>query len=304
MMSFSNPEIAQIMSVEGNQNCVDCLAPNPTFTSVNNAVFICENCANMHRPLGPNISLVKSLINDQFTEQEIKLLKVGGNQRFNFLMSEYGITSDQNKEFKYHLKIADYYRKLLLAELNKDVNPNEYQQMQNIKPSPEIGLQILESVTVDSINEAQQQHSEIYKDASNLAGKISGFFKDLGTAISDTCHKYGIDQKINEAKDKIAEDAKNFGESHPTISSAANTAIEAIKTVGNAAAETATKIVQSEPVQNLSKKANEKYQEVMNSETVKNLSKKAEEQYINLKAKAIEKFGSNNNSNPNPQPQP
>ena len=44
---------------------------------------------------------------------------------------------------------------------------------------------------------------------------------------------------------------------------------------------------------------NEKYQEVMNSETVKNLSKKAEEQYISLKAKAIEKFGSNN-----PQPQP
>ena len=46
-------------------------------------------------------------------------------------MSEYGITSDQNKEFKYHLKISDYYRKLLLAELNKDSNPNEYQQMQN-----------------------------------------------------------------------------------------------------------------------------------------------------------------------------
>ena len=32
----------------------------------------------------------------------------------------------------------------------------------------------------------------------------------------------------------------------------------------------------------------------MNSETVKNLSKKAEENYISLKAKAIEKFGSNN----------
>ena len=302
MMNFSNPEIAQIMSLEGNQNCVDCLAPNPTFTSVNNAVFICENCANMHRPLGPNISLVKSLTNDEFTEQEIKLLKIGGNQKFNTLISEYGITSDQNKEFKYHLKIADYYRKLLVAELNKDVNPNEYQQMQENKPSPEIGLQIMESVTVESINAAQQQHSEIYKDASNLAGKISGFFQDIGNAITETVHKYGIDQKINEAKDKLNEGAKNFGENHPTISNAANTAFEAIKTVGNAAVETATKIAQSEPVQNLSQKANEKYQEVINSETVKNLSKKAEEQYISLKAKAVEKFGSNNNANnSNPQ---
>ena len=39
MMNFSNPEIAQIMSVGTNQQCVDCLAPNPTFTSLNNAVF-------------------------------------------------------------------------------------------------------------------------------------------------------------------------------------------------------------------------------------------------------------------------
>ena len=298
-MNFSNPEIAQIMSIENNRFCIDCLAPNPTFTSVNNAVFLCENCANMHKPLGTNISLVKSLMNDQFSPQEIALLKIGGNQRFNMLMSEYGITSDQNKEFKYHVKIADYYRKLLLAELNKEINPNDYQMMLNSKPNPEIGLQIMESVTVESINAAQQNTSEIYKDASALAGKISGFFSSIGEAITETVHKYGIDEKINTAKDKISEEAKNFGESHPSIQNAANTAMEAIKTVGNAAVEAANKIASSEPVQNISQKANEKYKEVMNSETVKNLSKKAEENYISLKAKAIEKFGNNN-----PQQQP
>ena len=298
-MNFSNPEIAQIMSIENNRFCIDCLAPNPTFTSVNNAVFLCENCANMHKPLGTNISLVKSLMNDQFSPQEIALLKIGGNQRFNMLMSEYGITSDQNKEFKYHVKIADYYRKLLLAELNKEINPNDYQMMLNSKPNPEIGLQIMESVTVESINAAQQHTSEIYKDASALAGKISGFFSSIGEAITETVHKYGIDEKLNTAKDKISEEAKTFGESHPSIQNAANTAMEAIKTVGNVAVEAANKIASSEPVQNISQKANEKYQEVMNSETVKNLSKKAEENYISLKAKAIEKFGNNN-----PQQQP
>ena len=61
--------------------------------------------------------------------------------------------------------------------------------------------------------------------------------------------------------------------------------------------EAATKIINSEPVQNMTKTVNEKYQEVMNSETVKNLSKKAEEEYISLKKTAIEKFGSNNNNN-------
>lgn len=300
-MSFSNPDFAQIMSIEGNNSCVDCLSPNPTFTSVNNAVFICENCSNMHRALGPNISLVKSILNDQFTPQEISLLKIGGNLRFNNLMSEYGITSEQNKEFKYHLKLAEYYRALLLSELNKENNPDEYQHLLNNKPNPEIGLQIMESVTVDSINQAQQQQSEIYKDASALAGKISGFFSTLGTAINNAMNEYGINQAINTAKDKVSAEAKTFGENHPTIQNAANTAMEGIKTAGNFVVETAKTIVNSEPVQNISQKANEKYQEVMNSETVKNLSKKAEEQYISLKAKAVEKFGSANNQNPQPQ---
>ena len=107
-MSFSNPEITQIMSIENNRYCVDCNTPNPIFASINNAVFLCEACANMHRGLGNNISLVKSLTNDQLTPEEINLLKIGGNFRFKTLMNEYGISSEQNKEFKYHLNIKLY----------------------------------------------------------------------------------------------------------------------------------------------------------------------------------------------------
>ena len=36
-MNFQNPEIAQIMAFPGNNTCVECLAPNPTYTSINNA---------------------------------------------------------------------------------------------------------------------------------------------------------------------------------------------------------------------------------------------------------------------------
>lgn len=301
-MSFPNPEIDQIMSIDSNKTCVDCLAPNPLFTSINNAIFLCENCANMHKALGPNISIVKSLTNDQFSQDEVNLLRIGGNFRFNNLISEYGITSDQNKEFKYHLKIADYYRKLLIAELNKVNNPNEYEQLLNNKPSPEIGLQIMESVTVDSINQAQQNQSELSKDTSEFFGKLTSFFSSVGNAINDTVHKYGIDQKVTDIKNKVNEGAKNFGENHPQIQNVATTAMQGIQTAGNYVAETASKIANSEPVQNITQKVNETYQGVMNSETVKNLSKKAEEQYVNLKKLAIEKFGNNNNQQPNQQP--
>ena len=299
MMNFSNPEIAQIMSKDSNHYCVDCLSENPVFTSINNAVFICENCANIHRSLGQNISIVKSLINDQFSPDEIHLLRIGGNFRFNTLMTEYGISNEQNKEFKYHLKITDYYRKLLLAELNRVNNPNEYEQMLNSKPIPEIGLQIMENVTVDSIGQANQQQnkSEFAKDASAIMGKITGFFTYVGNTINDTAHKYGIDEKINNVKEKISQEAKTFGENHPTIQNAASTTMDAIKSAKNYVGEGVTKIVQSEPVQNLSKQINDTYHGVMNSETVKNLSQKAEENYISLKAKAAEKFGNGNNQN-------
>ena len=312
-MNFPNPEINQIMSIDSNQHCVDCSAPNPQFTSVNNGVFLCENCANAHKALGGNISLVKSLTNDQFTQDEVNLLRIGGNFRFIALISEYGISSEQNKEFKYHLKIADYYRKLLAAELNKVNNPNEFEQLQNNKPSAEEGLKIMESVTAESINQAQQnqnqnqnqnqeqnqEQNEISKDASALFGKVTGFFSSVGNALNNVVHQYGIDQKVTELKNSVNQGAKSFGENHPSIQNAASTAMEGIKTAGTYAAETASKIANSEPVKNIQQKVSETYQGVVNSETVKNLSKKAEEQYINLKKKANETFGSNNEQQPN-----
>ena len=316
MKESSNPELEQLMSTEGNQNCVDCSAANPTFVSINNSVFLCENCANAHKTLGKEISDVKSLLNDQLSPEEISLLKIGGNQRFKTLISEYGITDAQSKELKYQLKVADYYRKLLLAERNKDNNPDEYQNMLNSKPNPEVGLQMLVSVTnanqPSQVNQANldgqpnqpsqanpQQQSELSRDASNLMGKITGFFSSIGNKLNDTVHYYGIDQKITDMKDSINREAKSFGEQHPAIQNAAETTFGAVKTAGTYVADTATKIANSEPVQTISQKVTSTYNDVMNSETVQNISKKTEEQYVNLKNKLI----SNNNDSQQKPPE-
>ena len=55
MQSFPNNDISEIMNLEGNNKCIDCSADNPTYASTNNAVFLCENCANIHKNLGSNI---------------------------------------------------------------------------------------------------------------------------------------------------------------------------------------------------------------------------------------------------------
>ena len=286
MESFANSDINEIMKIEGNNKCIDCLAENPTFASINNAVFLCENCANIHKRLGTNISIIKSLTKDEFTPEEISILKIGGNKRFNDFVKEYGIKEDQNKEFKYHLKLAEYYRLLLLTEINKEKNPNEYEQLINNKPNPEIGLQLMESVTVESIQQANQPQNEIVKDVSSIAGKIGSFFSSVGQKVSEVYESSGLSQKVDAAKEKIAEGVKNFEENHPSVKSAAEKTGQALNTAKNITAETINKVIQSETFKNISGEVNNKYNEVMNSETMTNFAKQAEEKYINLKIKA------------------
>ena len=286
MESFANSDINEIMKIEGNNKCIDCNAENPTFASTNNAVFLCENCANIHKRLGTNISIIKSLNNDEFTPEEISILKIGGNKRFNDFVKEYGIKEDQNKEFKYHLKLAEYYRLLLLTEINKEKNPNEYEQLINNKPNPEIGLQIMESVTVESIKQANQPQNEIAKDVSNIASKIGSFFSSIGQKVSEVYQSSGMSQKVDEAKEKISESVKNFGENHPSIKNAADKTGEALKSAKDYTAETINKVIESETFKNITGTVNNKYNEVMNSETVTNFAKQAEEKYISLKIKA------------------
>ena len=286
MESFANSDINEIMKIEGNNKCLDCLAENPTFASINNAVFLCENCANIHKRLGTNISIIKSLTKDEFTPEEISILKIGGNKRFNDFVKEYGIKEDQNKEFKYHLKLAEYYRLLLLTEINKEKNPNEYEQLINNKPNPEIGLQLMESVTVESIKQANQPQNEIAKDVSNIASKIGSFFSSIGQKVSEVYQSSGMSQKVDEAKEKISESVKNFGENHPSIKNAADKTGEALKSAKDYTAETINKVIESETFKNITGTVNNKYNEVMNSETVTNFAKQAEEKYISLKIKA------------------
>ena len=305
MQAFPNNEVSEIIKLEGNNKCMDCSAENPTFVSVNNAVFLCQNCANIHKNLGPNISMVKSLTNDQFTPEELAILKLGGNTRFSNFITEYGIKEEQNKEFKYHLKLAEYYRFLLLAEANREKNPNQYEYMINNRPSAEIGLQLMESVTVESIKKANQPKSELEKDLNNIADKIGGFFSSISQKMNNFYEQSGIGQKVDEAKVKVNEGLKNFGESHPSIQKAATKTTEAITAAANLTEQALNKVVESETYKNITGAVNNKFNEVMNSETMTNFAKKAEEQYINLKIKAGLKPNENaNNVNNVPQEQP
>jgi len=64
MDQYACSEIEEMMKVSENNTCNDCNSITVRWASCNNAVFLCINCAGVHRSLGPNISVIKSLSMD------------------------------------------------------------------------------------------------------------------------------------------------------------------------------------------------------------------------------------------------
>ncbi|XP_026092923.1 arf-GAP with GTPase, ANK repeat and PH domain-containing protein 1-like isoform X3 [Carassius auratus] len=72
-----------IRNAKGNDLCVDCGAPNPTWASLNLGALICIECSGIHRNLGTHLSRVRSLDLDDWPSELTKVLAAIGNHTAN-----------------------------------------------------------------------------------------------------------------------------------------------------------------------------------------------------------------------------
>ena len=114
-------KIGKLMENYDNSKCVDCGIEfrylyvyigqaNPTFVSVNNGVFVCHKCADVHRSvIASNISLIRSVALGSWNEKQIQYLEMGGNDKFSKFLDTYALMTEPANN-KYKSKAAEYYR--------------------------------------------------------------------------------------------------------------------------------------------------------------------------------------------------
>lgn len=110
LINMNNTALVQIRKWQTGENryCFECKTASPTWASLPYGIYLCYNCSGLHRGMGVHLSFVRSIEMDSWTEKQLTMMQMGGNQALRTFFESHGISiNDSNK---YKTNAANYYR--------------------------------------------------------------------------------------------------------------------------------------------------------------------------------------------------
>ena len=98
-----------------SQHCCDCDEENPQWAAVRHGAFVCIRCAAIHRALGVTHTIIRSVMLDSWSEDEVQCMVQGGNAALKEMMAEAGVPADLPARDKYRTATLAAYAARLRA---------------------------------------------------------------------------------------------------------------------------------------------------------------------------------------------
>ena len=122
---FRNDEIKnqvqQLNDIESNSKCFDCDSYPAHWVSLKDGIFLCFNCAEEHKKFDISTKSIKSTTLDNWTKEQLNIIKKGGNKKLLEFLNEKEVPSDIGKAKLYNSKLMNYYRQKLKFESKNEI---------------------------------------------------------------------------------------------------------------------------------------------------------------------------------------
>jgi len=213
----------EISQVQENNSCFECGVPNCQWVSVNNGIFLCLGCSNVHRGFGPSVSLIRSIALDSWSDEQLALMKNGGNAALWACFRNFEIPLDRPIDYKFRTKAGVYYREMLKAISQEQPVPEAPSKEEAAELAPIYQVSstgeekkklfqdgtILEKITVESVAQgASELGTSMVQGAKTIANKINdpnltNEVVEFGASVGEKTY-IAVEQSIEKTKEAWA----------------------------------------------------------------------------------------------------